>query len=59
MPNWQSIPKIRESFQLQSYSLVDFNPDEVRFIKNGYQEDNRPFQPAIGWKGHIEKQIEN
>ncbi|MBM3237343.1 DUF362 domain-containing protein [Candidatus Poribacteria bacterium] len=57
--NWQSIPKICESFQLKSYSLVDFNPDEIRFIKNGYKEDNRPFQPAIGWKGHIEKQIEN
>ena len=62
--DWQKIPMIRNSFNLNNYPLADFTYNDIcirsdisfynKFLYQIRNRDTFHFEPHFGWKGNIE-----
>jgi hypothetical protein len=50
--DWQTIPMLREAFEITDLKLADFSPNEIEVLPELGEVFH--FKPHFGWKDHIE-----
>lgn len=62
--DFNKIPQLKNAFQIESYQLIPFQPEQIELITNNKNSNRKlfeidhqdilSFKPHFGWKGHIE-----